>query len=225
VADGYRSESYTETVSDGTRSESYTDREACGQDCTPTAKSCKEQCTSNKNGFASCKTVCTGGGQKCSTKYCSVTKHRDTPKTKTVTRTRQVPRTREVDRTRAVPKTKEVPQLAEAFRWKVDEWATDRELSETGEDAHPRWPAAPAEDGKTVRWQKREHYEVRLENRGAPDDLPQAYRLEVEDEGAFSRFAPGSLQWLWAEDSLHVRPLAGPPADGGVAWAPPAAPR
>src|SRR6185312_3028478 len=71
VPDGFATEAYTETVSDGTRTESYTDQERCGETCTPKPQNCERKCKPNKNGFATCKDVCTGGGQSCSPKYCA----------------------------------------------------------------------------------------------------------------------------------------------------------
>jgi len=128
VLDGYDTESYTETVSDGYRTESYSARESCGQDCTSRPQSCSEKCTSNKNGFASCRTVCTGGGQTCSTKYCTVTKTRQVPQTKTVHRTRQVPRYRNEARN------------ATWYAWKIWGWKAVRSLEKTGETPDTRWP-------------------------------------------------------------------------------------
>jgi hypothetical protein len=142
VPDGYREETYTETVPDGTRTESYTEQAQCGQDCRSTPPSCRQVCTSSKNGFANCKDVCSGGGQTCSPKYCSQSRTRQVPQTKTVTRTRQVPKTKTVTRTRQVPKTRPVERMAPWFTWRAWSWKQDRVLRREGDTAPLAWPAA-----------------------------------------------------------------------------------
>jgi hypothetical protein len=149
VDDGYREESYTETVSDGTRSESYTVRESCGQDCRDNPKSCRQKCTSGKNGFAKCSDVCTGGGRTCSTRYCTRTRTRQVPKTKTVTRTRKIPKTKTVTRTRQVPKTRPVERMAPWFTWKAWGWKHDRVARLEGDAPPLAWPAPEALDAGT----------------------------------------------------------------------------
>lgn len=128
VVAGYDTQSYTETEPDGFRTETYSEQEACGQDCTPRPQTCKEKCTPNKNGFATCRTECSGGGQDCRTKYCSVTKTRQVPKTKTVQKTRQVPRYADVDRDAAW------------FSWKIWGWKHDRTLERSGTTSATSWP-------------------------------------------------------------------------------------
>jgi hypothetical protein len=129
VLDGYDTETYTETVPDGYRTETYTEQESCGQDCTPQPQTCSEKCTSDNNGFATCRTECTGGGQSCQTKYCSVTKTRQVPQTTTVTKTRQVPRYRDEARN------------ATWYRWKIWGWKHDRTLEKTGTTLPTLWPS------------------------------------------------------------------------------------
>lgn len=97
-------------VPDGVKTETYSERVACGQDCTTTPKSCRQQCTNQKNGFASCKDVCTGGEQRCTTKYCNETRTKTTPKTRTERR----PRT--------VKKYRTVAKNAPWSTWKEWEW-------------------------------------------------------------------------------------------------------
>jgi hypothetical protein len=72
ILDHYVPVPYTVQEFAGYRSESYSAREACGESCYSTPR----VCTSSKNGFARC----TGGGEHCSTKYCSVTRTRQVPK-------------------------------------------------------------------------------------------------------------------------------------------------
>lgn len=128
VPDGFDTQAYTETVPDGFDTQTYTERVACGQDCTPTPQSCRQECTSNKNGFATCRDVCTGGGQRCTTRYC------DQP------RTRQVPRTKTVTKTRQVPRYKSVPVSEPWFTWKVWGWKEARAVSVAGTTAETWWP-------------------------------------------------------------------------------------
>ena len=130
VLAGYDTESYPETVPDGFRSETYSEQEACGQDCTPRPETCREKCTPDKNGFATCRNECTGGGQDCRTKYCSVTKTRQVPQTKTVTKTRQVPR------------YKDEPRSATWYSWKFWDWRLARTLEKSGTGAQTVWPSA-----------------------------------------------------------------------------------
>jgi hypothetical protein len=129
VSDGYREEHYTETVPDGTRSESYTTRESCGQTCTTSPRTCRNKCTSQKNGFAKCTNVCTGGNRTCRTKTCTVTKTRQVPKTKVVTKTRQI------------PKFKDVPRYATWYTWKQWGWGRERSIPISGTTMTVSWPS------------------------------------------------------------------------------------
>jgi hypothetical protein len=112
--------------------ENYTEQEQCGQDCTTLPQSCHEECTNNNNGYASCHTVCTGGGQSCSPKYCQVQK------------TRTVPKTKQVQKTRVVPNMVDVPRMAPYFAWKQWDWTKNRTLEEKGDGFSPRWPTDEA---------------------------------------------------------------------------------
>jgi hypothetical protein len=127
VQRGLKTESYMETVTE-MENETYTEQENCGEDCTPLPQSCHEECTNNQNGYASCHTVCTGGGQSCHPRYCSVQK------------TRMVPKSKQVPRTRQVPNMVDEPKMAPAFAWKQWDWAKNRTLEEKGDDFAPRWP-------------------------------------------------------------------------------------
>jgi hypothetical protein len=108
--------------------ESYSDQEQCGEDCRSLPESCREDCTSNENGFATCRTVCSGGGQSCTPRYCSVQK------------TRTVSKSVPVEKTRTVPKFKDVPRMAKWFSWKVWDWAPARTVEERGTGFETRWP-------------------------------------------------------------------------------------
>lgn len=118
---GHKEESYQDKVSDGSTTETYSEREACGQTCSSSPRSCRNVCKSGKNGFATCNEVCTGGGQTCTTKYCSVTKTRSVPKYKWVTKTR------------TVQVYKSEPVYAPYFAWTVTDWASVRWVSLSGD--------------------------------------------------------------------------------------------
>lgn len=155
VPDGTRSESYTVEVSDGFSTERYTARVECGQDCSTKAQSCRESCTPNKNGFATCKTVCSGGGRSCTTKYCSETK------------TRQVKKTRAEHRTRQVAVFRDEAREADFFRWSQWEWRPQRSAERQGTAPPLAWPSEdelrppqPLQPGEEERQRRGFAYEV-----------------------------------------------------------------
>lgn len=122
ILDHYVPVPYTVNEFAGYRTETYSAQEACGQSCYTSPR----VCTSNKNGFASC----TGGGQHCSTKYCSVTK------------TRQVSYTKPVVHIRQDPVYRHEPRFAEWYSWKVWEWDHDHDVAREGVDTNVVWPPA-----------------------------------------------------------------------------------
>jgi hypothetical protein len=194
VLDHYDTEHYTVEVPDGYRSETYTEQVACGQTCTERPKTCTEQCTPKKNGFASCRQVCTGGGQSCTTKYCSQT------------RTRQVPKTRTDFRTREVPKYRSEPRYAEAFKYKAWDWATDRTVKSTGVDTTGLgWPANGARtsalpDGEHERETRSASYTVTMTFHG--DEIVR-FAPKTQDE--FTKFAVNSTHQIHRErDALSI---------------------
>ncbi len=104
-------------VLDGYDTEHYTEQVACGQDCYTEAESCHEECDDNGNGFSSCHTECTGGGQKCTTRYCSE------------------------PRTRQVPRYRDEPRYAEAIAYQIWDWGHHRSIDASGTGvAGLRWP-------------------------------------------------------------------------------------
>ena len=121
VPDGFTPETYTETVPDGFRTETYSAQERCGEDCSSRPQTCSRKCTPNKNGYATCQDVSSGGGQHCRPKYCSVSKSRQVPQTRTVTRTRQV------------QKYRDEPRYADWFTWRAWAWTPDRVPKENGD--------------------------------------------------------------------------------------------
>jgi hypothetical protein len=132
VQDGFETEHYQERVQDGVDRTPYTERVACGQECTDRPQTCRETCTPNKNGFATCRTTCTGGGQSCTTKYCSETRYKETPRYKMVDRTRQVPHM--IDR----------PVMRTWFAWKTNEWIEVARTDAKGTALPTTWPAPSA---------------------------------------------------------------------------------
>jgi hypothetical protein len=185
VLDGYDTQHYTVQVPDGFRTETYTERVSCGEDCTTTPQSCHEQCTSNKNGFASCRQVCSGGGRSCRTRYCNET------------RTRQIPKTRSESRTRQVPRYRQEPRFAEAFSYKNWEWKHDRNVPTQGTDVNVRWGEANVgkglAEGEKEREQRTESFEVTL----SYDGKELVIRPRSEDE--FAKFAPQTKHTVHTE--------------------------
>jgi hypothetical protein len=119
IEDGLETETYEEDVP-YQDVETYTEMVPCGQDCVDIPQTCSESCTDDGNGFATCSTTCTGGGQSC------------TPRTCPETRTRPVMRTRRETRTRQVPHYRIEPRDAPWFRWRAHQWQTSREASREG---------------------------------------------------------------------------------------------
>jgi hypothetical protein len=190
VLDGHDDERYTVEVPDGYRTESYTERVSCGQDCTTIPETCRETCTSDSNGFATCRTVCSGGGQRCSTRYCSEA------------RTRQVPRTRSEWRTRKVPRYRQEPRHAEAFAWKAGEWAPERTVRAQGTDVRGlTWPEGGARTagllaGEQERETRSGNYRVLLRY----DDQKKSVAFDVATPGELAAFTQGS------QHTVHTEP-------------------
>ena len=204
VLDHMETEHYTEQVPDGFRTEHYTAHVSCGQDCRSTPKSCREECTSKKNGFASCKQVCSGGGQSCTTRYCDES------------RTRQVAQTRTESRTRQVPRYRSEPRYAEAFHYKAWDWRADRTVRASGTAATGvHWPDNGARTtglptGEQEREQRHASYTVTLRYHG-----DQTVRFAAATPEALARFGAGTHTVRRVRDALFVdgapiTPLATP---------------
>jgi hypothetical protein len=181
VADGTHTESYSVTVPDGYRTETYTENERCGETCTTRAKTCREVCTSNKNGFATCKPSCSGGGRDCSPKYCNKTK------------TRKIAKTKSENRTRVVTTYKTVPRDAEYFTWKEWVWLPHRTVDASGTTEALRWPdehalapPAPLAPGEEERSSRSARYEVTFETASK-----EKWKHPVATEAEFLRFKSG----------------------------------
>ncbi len=128
VPDGTTEETYFEDVP-YQDVETYTEMVPCGEDCVPIPQTCREECTDEGNGFASCHDVCVGGGQSC------------TPRSCPETRTRSVTRTRPEARTRTVPRFRAVPRDAPWFGWREWAWVEDRRAERSGGVEAPSWPS------------------------------------------------------------------------------------
>jgi hypothetical protein len=186
VLDGYDTEHYTVRVQDGYDTERYTERVACGQDCTDRPQHCREVCSPNGNGFATCRTECSGGGQSCSTRYCNES------------RTRQVQRYRDDPRTRQVPRYRTESRTAEWFRYRVWRWGQDRVLRAEGHGAEPpRWPGdeevqlnVTLGEGERERERRSETFEVTLQG------ALRQFVTRPADEATFAGLAWGSQHFV-----------------------------
>jgi len=107
IEDGTETQTYFEDVP-YQDTETYTEMVPCGEDCVSLPETCSEHCTDDGNGFASCSTTCSGGGQSCTPRTCAETR------TRWVTRTRQEQRTRTVPHFRVEPRACAVVSLARA---------------------------------------------------------------------------------------------------------------
>lgn len=182
VLDHYETEHYTEKVLDGYDQESYQEQVSCGQDCVDLPETCTETCTDDGNGFASCSETCSGGGQSCTTRYCSET------------RTRDVPRYRDEPRSREVPVYRSEPRDADWFTWTHWEWAEHRSLQTRGEALPVVWPS-DAElafkqglaEGEDERVERSGSFKVQLSDKG-----DGRWWTNVPDEAALNGFPLGS---------------------------------
>lgn len=100
----------------GFHMEYYTVQVACGQTCTPIPRSCYESCSSNKNGFATCRTSCSGGGESCSTRYCSE------------------------GRSRSVNDYQDFPIYRTYYAWTAWRWKHQRDAALSGATTQTAWP-------------------------------------------------------------------------------------
>lgn len=208
VQHGTTTERYTVEEPDGTRRIPYTEQERCGESCTERAPTCRQQCTSNRNGFATCKDVCSGGGRDCTPRYCSVTKYKEEPQTRTVTKTREVPR------------FVEEPRFAPWFRWRAPSWQREQAVVSEGTGADTRWPALPkAAVGRPTREERHGAYSVVL-----LDDRAVERTHTLSTLAELQRFAPGRAVKLTLTPErsalLDVEPLGAEPAPSASAATP-----
>lgn len=165
--------------------ERYTVDVPCGQDCQTIPETCSESCSANGNGFATCRTTCSGGGQSCTTRYCDQW------------------------RTRQVPRYRDEPRYAERIRYKIWDWAYARTVVASGsavDDVH--WPdggAMPEADAEGHR--ERETRESSFKVALAYDDASVVVAVAADD---FASFAPGSSHVLvthWGSFELDGLPV------------------
>jgi hypothetical protein len=185
VLDGTRTEYYSEQVPDGYDTRTSWQQVACGEDCVTEPQYCHEECSDDGNGFATCEDVCSGGGQSCTTRYCSEQV------------SEQVPRYRTEQRSREVPNYRSEPRYAEAFGWHAWTWAVDRDLKEEGTGLEPKWPGDDVvhlrvglAEGEDERETRQESYSVVL--RGVVYDAPRDLPLDGLSEAAWRAYVPGS---------------------------------
>lgn len=197
---GYDTVPYTVTEPDGYDTETYTEQESCGEDCTDLPENCQERCTSNENGFATCRTECSGGGQRCSTRYCTVTK------------TRQVPRTKQVTYTRQEPRYEDQARDAMWYRWRVWAWEPHRTLEKSGQNEQtPVWPdkdelkpAGKLGVGEQERELRRARYFAELSVLGEPS---RKHELELESADELPSYPAGRRVMLRVWDGGRVQQL------------------
>lgn len=171
-----------EDVLDGYDTEYYTEQVACGEDCRDVPEHCSESCSDNGNGFATCRTTCSGGGRSCTTRYCSES------------RTRQVPRYRKEAR------------YAERVRYDIWDWGDHRTLVAAGSGiAELRWPVEEARLGLDLGPDEQER-ERRVGQYRVTLRYDDDERIEVEvAPQAYAGFADGSSHRLTiAGDDVKV---------------------
>jgi hypothetical protein len=113
-----------EQVLDGYDTQYYTEKVACGEDCRDVPERCSESCSDNGNGFATCRTTCSGGGRSCSTRYC------------------------DERRSRQVPRYRQEPRYAEMTRYRIWDWGYHRTASASGATTNDLyWPDEAARVG------------------------------------------------------------------------------
>jgi hypothetical protein len=174
-------------VLDGYDTEYYTERVADGETCHDEPQTCSETCSDNSNGFATCRTTCSGGGRRCTTNY------------------------RSEQRSRQVPRYRDEPRYAEHAAYRIWDWGVDRTLSATGTRVDDlRWPTAEAKVGEDLgdREQEREKrvgtYAVTLRYDDGEETLTFAPQI-----AEFPRFAPGTTHALRLKGSqIWVDPVA-----------------
>lgn len=156
-------------VLDGYDTQYYTEQVACGQDCQTVPETCHESCSDNGNGFATCRTTCSGGGTRCSTRYCSE------------------------QRSRQVPRYRKEPRYAEAISYKIWDWGDHRSVQASGRGTTGlRWPTDEAKIGQGLgdREQERERRSATYEVKIAYDDGDHlTFDVTLEELPAFE---PGS---------------------------------
>ncbi len=194
VPDGTRRRAVTEVVSDGDDVSHVSERVRCGDDCEPGPESCHETCRPNGNGFATCKTECTRGPERCTPKWCNETRTVSTPKTRTVTSTIDEPATKLVTRTRKVQAWREEPVREPYFTWKAWRWVPVEDVVEQGVTFETRLPIARGHDVRLSR--EKAAYTVVFKRRLWWPFGAQRWTWHPDSFEAFSSFASGAAHRL-----------------------------
>lgn len=175
-----------EQVLDGYDTQRYSEQVACGEDCRDVPERCSESCSDNGNGFATCRTTCSGGGRSCSTKYCTEW------------------------RTREVPRYRQEPRYAERVRYDIWDWGVHRTLVAAGAGiADLRWPVEEARLGLDLA-ERQEERETRTGSYRVTLAYDDDERIEVEVTAhMYAGFADGSPHELTiAGDDVWVDGVA-----------------
>lgn len=192
VPDGTRTREVRETVADGDDVSTRTERVRCGEDCSPGRETCREVCSPNGNGFATCRTTCTPGPRLCEPRWCDETKTTRTPKTRTQTRTVTEPATRTVERTRRVRTYRSEDRRAPFFTWKAWRWVSVDTLVERGTTPAMRWPVSRGSDERVTGEQS--VIEVRFRRAFPWPFGVQRWRWQAERLDGFAPGAPHRLR-------------------------------
>ena len=165
----------------GSHIEHYNVSVQCGQTCVDIPRRCSTSCTPGKNGYASCRESCSGGGKSCSPKYC------------------------DQDRTRTVDDYEDVPVYRPYFSWAVWRWVHNRDVVHSGATLETNWPSADEEHldagvspGEEERESGRdESYTVVF------GDGKETWTSHPSGENNFKRYSLGS-KWTITKDHLGI---------------------
>jgi hypothetical protein len=171
----------------GYHSETYQESYSCGQDCTtPACYTTPRNCTSNKNGSA----TCTGGDTICPPRTCT-------------------PRTCYRPATRQVADYEDQPRYQTWYSWYSWRWGFQRAVKVEGFDSDPYWPSdsSVALNQSTTRGETErvsgqvETYEVFM----ASGD--KAFTYKPTSESVFKQFPIGSKHRIKYSILMGVRPI------------------
>jgi hypothetical protein len=155
---------------------------------TPRARPCVTRAArTSRNGFASCNTVCSGGGRSCTPKWCTEM------------------------RTRQVPVTHQEPRYQEAIQFKIWDWGDQRTVDATGTDpAAMRWPVEEAKIGQGLGEREKERERRSAQYRVTLDYDDQKLKFDVT-LADLPKFQLGSMHDVKIKDEHVV--VDGKPVD------------
>lgn len=163
----------------GSHQESYQDRYACGETCTTNPS--YTTCSSNGNGTARCTKH--GGGQSCSTKYCTRTAYR------------------------TVQDYQDVSRSQMWFGWRSWGWGYNRTVTRQG-STNPAWPTADdlkpqsIGSGESERGARRSSYKITFR-----EDDGDTHDIEPKTEAEFLKYPRGSTVKLRVNNAGSVEVL------------------